>query len=92
MKIACVFNLSTFIMLKSCLVKTFTLNYPSTYIGTYAPALVAELATNRMWYVGGWRPDGAQVGRFTSWDTPVTKGFLAESAYFSSRISHSVTS
>ena len=39
----------------------------------------------RMWYVGGSRPDGAQVGRFSSWGTVVPKGFLAESAYFSSR-------
>ena len=39
-----------------------------------------------MWYVGGSRPDGAQVERFSSWGTVVPKGFLAESAYFSSRI------
>ena len=38
----------------------------------------------RMWYVGGSRPDGAQVGRFSSWGIVVPKGFLAESAYFSS--------
>ena len=30
------------------------------------------------------RPDGAQVGRFSSWGTVVPKVFLAESAYFSS--------
>ena len=61
-------------------------------------ALVAEMkfrswCTNqcwcpRIWYVGGSRPDGAQVGRFSSWGTTVPKGFLAKSAYFSSRISH----
>ena len=30
----------------------------------------------RMWYVGGSRPDGAQVaiGRFSSWGTAVPKG------------------
>ena len=38
-----------------------------------------------MWYVGGSRPEGGQVGRFSSWGTVVPKGFLAESAYFSSR-------
>ena len=42
----------------------------------------------RMWYVSGLRPDWAQVGRFSSWGTFVAKGFLAESAYFSSCISH----
>ena len=41
-----------------------------------------------IWYVGGSRPDGAQVGRFLCWGTVVPKGFLAESAY----ISHSATS
>ena len=41
---------------------------------------------------GGSRPDGAQVGRFSSWGTVVPKGFLTESAYFSSRISHSAAS
>ena len=35
---------------------------------------------------GGSGHDGAQVGRFSSWDTGVPKGFLAESAYFSLRI------
>ena len=39
---------------------------------------------SRMWYVGGSRPDGARVGRFSSWGTVVPKGFLDESAYFSS--------
>ena len=28
------------------------------------------------------RPDGAQVGRFSSWGTAVPKGFLTENAYF----------
>ena len=32
---------------------------------------------------GGSRPDGAQVGRFSSWGTVVPKGFLIESTYFS---------
>ena len=40
-----------------------------------------------MLYVGGSRHDGAQVGRFSSWGTVVPKGFLAESAYLSPRIS-----
>ena len=57
-----------------------------------APALVTELfrpwctnqcLSNRMWYVGGSRPGGAQVGRFSSWGKVVPKGFFAESAYFS---------
>ena len=33
-----------------------------------------------------------EVGRFSSWGTVVPKDFLAESAYFSSQISHSVAS
>ena len=37
-----------------------------------------------MWYVGGSRPDWAQVGSYLSWGTVVPKGFLAKSAYFSS--------
>ena len=41
MKTECVFNLSTFIMLKSCLVKTLTLNYPSPYM-------------ERMYYLRWW--------------------------------------
>ena len=36
-------------------------------------------------FIGGSRPDGAQVGRFSSWGTAVPEGFLAESAYFLSR-------
>ena len=36
--------------------------------------------------VSGLRPDGAQVGRFSSWGTVVPKGFLVENAYFSSHI------
>ena len=39
----------------------------------------------RMWYVGRSKPDGAKAGRFSSWGTVEPKGFLAESAYFSSR-------
>ena len=31
-----------------------------------------------MWYIGGSMPDGAQVGRFSSWGTVVPKGFLAK--------------
>ena len=41
--------------------------------------LVRPWCTNqcpRMWYVGGSRPDGAQVERFSSWGTAVPKGFL----------------
>ena len=41
-----------------------------------------SLLTVRMWYVGGSRPDGAQVGRFSFWGAPVPKGFLAANAYF----------
>ena len=41
---------------------------------------------------GGSRPDGTQVGRFSSWGTVVPKDFLAESAYFASRISHTAAS
>ena len=38
-------------------------------------------------------PTGAQVGRFTSWGTKdVPRGFLAKSAYFSTRISNSTMS
>ena len=37
---------------------------------------------------GGSRPDGAQVGSFSSWGTAVLKGFLAHSVY----ISHSAMS
>ena len=36
--------------------------------------------------------NGAKEARFQSWDTAVPKGFIAESAYFSSRISHSEAS
>ena len=59
-----------------------------------SPALVAELSSPwcpnqlltpkdvvRRWF----RPDGAQVGRFSSWGTVVPKGFLTKSAYFLSR-------
>ena len=61
---------------------------------TSSPSLVAELfrpwctkqcGRPRMWYVGDLRPDGAQVGRFSSWGTVVPKGFLTKSAYISSR-------
>ena len=57
------------------------------YLGGRVPSLVAELfrpwctkqcGRTRMWYVGGSRPDGAQVGRFSFWGTDVPKGFLAE--------------
>ena len=41
---------------------------------------------------GGLRPDRAHVGRFSSWGTVVSKGFLVESAYFSSHIRHSTAS
>ena len=34
----------------------------------------------------------AQVGSFSSWDTVVPKRFLAESAYFLSRLCHSTAS
>ena len=39
-----------------------------------------------MWYVGSSRPDGTQVGRFSSRGRAVPKGFLAESAYTSRRV------
>ena len=37
-------------------------------------------------------PTGHKLGKFSSWGTAVPKGFLTESAYFSSRISHSAAS
>ena len=86
-------------VIKSLLIKFFLVS--SKKCAKRPPALVAELfrkwCTNqcgrsRMWYVGGSRPDGAQVGRFSSWGTVVPKGFLAESAYFSLRIRHSAAS
>ena len=94
MKIECDFNLSTFIMLKSCLVKTFTLNYPPPYMERmYLRWWPSWFDRGALINVDapecGSRLDAVQVGRFTSWDTAVTK---AESAYFLSRISHSVVS
>ena len=35
-----------------------------------------------MRYVGGLRPDDAQVGRFSSLGLFITKGFLTETVYF----------
>ena len=56
-------------------------------MSTYNPNLVAELfkpcCTNcpRIRIVGGSRPNGAKVGRFSSWGTVVPKGFLTKRAY-----------
>ena len=51
----------------------------------FRPWCTNQCRSPRMWYVGGSRPDGAQVGRLSSWGTVIPKGFLAESAFFSSR-------
>ena len=53
----------------------------------FVAELVRPWCTNqclcpRMWYVGGSKPEGAQVGRFSSWGTVLPKGCLAERAYF----------
>ena len=67
-------------------------NVQQIYMYLVAPLCTNQCLCHRMWYVSGSRPDRAQVGRFPSWGTAVPKGFLAETAYFSSRISLSVMS